>query len=157
MSDVSVVRPSLDSPLPLGWVPSTVKNCKDQNSVVFDAEINSIGKPSSQSAANTRPKILKCKRILRDQLVRCSNLLDELKSQPRFLSLVPFERAFNVKFDRGFRLKSILLHCLFCESRSITSKAGWAEERFSRYRSKRAWASSRWLSGTGISSGCSEI
>lgn len=71
--------------------------------------------------------------------------------------LIPLKGTFDIELDGGFSLKSVLLHFRRCERRSITWKAGCDDEGFSRYRWSRSSASFRWLSGTGISSGCCDI
>ena len=55
-------------------------------------------------------------------------LFEKIHSEIRLFRLVPVEGTLNVKFDGRFSFESILLHLRFCDSRSITSKAGRAEE-----------------------------
>ena len=115
---------SLHSLLPFGRVSGAVKNCKNENSIPVHSEVDSIGKLARECAAYANAQILKRKRIFEHSFVRCAKLVEKFATQAHFLSLVPIERAFNIKFDGWFGFESVQLHFKFCDSRSRTSNAG---------------------------------
>jgi len=70
-------------------------------------------------------------RILDNSLISGAKLLQKLQPEAGLFTFIPVEGTLHVVFDASFCLESIALH-FGVESRSITSKAGLAEEGSSR-------------------------
>ena len=84
-----------------------------------------------ERAVYVRALSLISKRIIDYSTVSSAKLVEKIKAEPVFFSLIPTERCFDISLDSGLGFDLVSLH-FGSVSRSMTSKAGRAEEGLSR-------------------------
>src|SRR6266404_2361392 len=112
----------INATLPYCRILRGMKNCKYDNYLTLDREVNAKRKAPRQCSPHAGAKDLIFQRAVLDSVVGFSKLIQELVAQPKLLAFVPIERCLNVGIDDRFVLNAVGFHFGDFAKRSSTSK-----------------------------------